>query len=200
MRSTSRVFFAAFLGLAGLSCGSDSGSETSGATCGGDTCGGPVEGSWKLSDACFNVLEQPKLEGCPDAVADLVVQTSDGNITFRDDVYERHIEVLTKLVLKLPASCKEDRECSEIGTRLASAGATLTCEDGDGDGCECSASLTSTFNDSGAYKIRGNRVEIVGDTLEYCVQGDTLSMRPSLETKMSGSAVTSILQTTFQKN
>lgn len=170
-------------------------------------CGGDIEGSWKLAEGCYMVLEQPKLEFCPTATAELHAHKAEGNITFQKDSYVRHTEIDTELVLKLPAKCqeqedsKEKKACTSFGARLSN-GATLVCADADNkaDGCECSASLTTTGNDSGPYKIRGNKVELVGETLDYCVKDKKLTLRPSESIKMSGVAVTSQLQTTFEQN
>jgi hypothetical protein len=80
--------------------------------------------------------------------------------------------------------------------------AMLICADADGEmnGCGCSASLKSTLSQSGEFTIRGNRVQLVGEELGYCVKGDTLMLRPTESINMSGSNATSILQTTFSRN
>ena len=199
-RSVSASLLLCLLGL-GLGCGG-SDSEGDGAMCGGvDACGGKLEGSWKLSNACFIVLEQPKLEFCKTATAELHAKMSDGNVTFEKDSYERHMQIETELLLKLPKQCKDDnnKECSAFGGRL-SGGTTLSCDDADGGGCECTAGLSATYNDSGQYTIRGNKVELTGDTFDYCVKGGTLTLKPTQAINMSGSPVTSQLQTSFEKN
>lgn len=201
MRSTRLALLVLFVSLTTHACG-DSDSDDEGPMCGDlQSCGGKLEGSWKLDEGCYIVLEQPMLESCPNATAELHARKVEGNITFEKETYERHFEIETELLLKLPAECKDGKECSSMGTTLRN-GSTLICADADkaADGCECSASLTTTGNDSGPFTIRGNRVELVGETLDYCVKGSTLTLRPSESIKMSGVAVTSQLQTTFQKN
>lgn len=190
--------------LAGMACGSDS--QDGGAACGDfDACGGKLEGGWKLTDACFIILEPPKLDFCEGATADLQAKKAEGSLTFEAETYERHIELETLFTLDLPQDCKqqagETRACSAFGGTLQNGGA-LVCEDAtSGGGCTCTTTLMSTFNDSGAYTIRGNRVELVSESVDYCVKGETLTLRPTVSISMSGASGTnSQLQTTFEKN
>lgn len=207
MRSARFALLALFVSLTGHACGDSDEGDSDGPMCGGvQSCGGDLEGSWKLSEGCFIVLEQPKLDFCPTATAELHATKAEGSITFQKDSYVRHTEIETELLLKLPAKCqeqdgKEKKACTSFGATLSN-GASLVCSDADNkaDGCECTASLTTTGNDSGQYNIRGNKVELVGETLDYCIKGDKLTLRPSESVKMSGVAVTSQLQTTFEKN
>jgi hypothetical protein len=207
MRVVTPVFLVVIMSLTGLACG-DSGADSNadGPTCSGDgACGGKLEGSWKLDDACYVVLKQPEISGCPDATAELHAREFDGSISFDGDSYERHVEIETEMVLKLPEKCQEEggkkKECVSFGGPLRN-GSTLICADADGDndGCECSALLKSTFNEDGAFTIRGNRVQLVAEQLDYCVKGDKLTLKPTESINMSGTEVTSQLQTTFVKN
>lgn len=202
MRSTRLVFLTIILSLGGFACGDSDDANGDGPMCGElDACGGKLEGSWKLEDACFIVLEQPKLGFCEEATAELHARMSDGSITFEDDVFDRNYEINAEMILKLPESCREDKKCTDMGATLQN-GAMLICADADGEknGCECSASLKSTLSQSGEFTIRGNRVQLVGEELGYCVKGDTLTLRPTESINMSGSNATSILQTTFSRN
>lgn len=206
MRRARLVFLGLIVSLVGFACGDSDSDSGDGPMCGdAPTCGGKLAGSWTLEDACFIVLSQPKLNFCPTAVAELHSKMSEGSVTFEDDVYERHIELETELLLKLPAKCQgegdEKKECNAFSMQLSNGG-TLTCEsaDNEADGCECTATLMSRFNDSGEYSIRGNRVVLVGEELDYCVQGGKLTLRPSKGIDMSGTPVTSQLQTTFTRN
>ena len=202
MRSTRLVLLTIILSLGGFACGDSDDSNEDGPMCGDfDACGGKLEGSWKLEDACYVVLEQPKLGFCDEATAELHARTTDGSITFEDDTFERNYEIETELVLKIPESCRDDKECTAMGDTLDN-GATLLCGNADGEksGCECSATFTSTLSQSGEFTIRGNRVQLVSEELGYCVKGDTLTLRPTSNINMSGSNATSIMQTTFSRN
>ena len=202
MRSTRLALLTFILSLGGFACGDSDDSNADGPMCGEfDACGGKLEGSWKLEDACYIVLEQPKLGFCEEATAELHARMTDGSITFEDDTFERNYEISTEMILKIPESCLDGKACVDMGTTLQN-GATLTCADADGEnnGCECSASLSSTLSQSGEFTIRGNRVQLVGEELGYCVKGDTLTLRPTSSINMSGTSATSILQTTFSRN
>ena len=202
MRSTRLVIFTFIVGLVGFACGGSDDPKADGPMCGEfDACGGKLEGSWKLEDACFIVLEQPKLGFCEEATAELHGRMSDGSVTFEDDTFERNYEINIEMLLKIPESCRADKPCTDMGETLQN-GATLVCADADGEnnGCECSASLSSTLSQSGAFTIRGNRVQLVSEELGYCVKGDTLTLRPTASINMSGTNATSILQTTFSRN
>jgi hypothetical protein len=182
-----------------LSCGG-SDSDGEGGMCSEDaSCGGKLEGSWKLADACYTVLEQPDYPGCTGVTAELSAM-ADGNVTFEKDSYDRHMQVDLTLTFNFPAKCKEDkkRECKDFEGTLGS-GATLACKDADG-GCKCTADQPSTTNDSGGYTIRGNKVELVGDTFDYCVKGNRLTLKPTRPARMSGSEATSEVQFSFDKN
>jgi hypothetical protein len=189
-----------FLSVGAAACGSDSG-DAAGACGDFDACGGAIKGSWKLKDACFIILEQPSISSCPSATADLHAKKSSGSLTVDEDTYERHIEIETELTLTLPKECqKSGTSCSEQGGALKNGG-TLVCKDGSAGGCECTTTLTSTFNDAGAYTVRGTKVELVSESVEYCSKGNTLTLRPTVSISMSGTVgTTSQLQTTFEKN
>lgn len=203
MRSTRLVFFTFILSLGGFACGSDDDSNGDGPMCGEfEACGGKLEGSWKLADACYIVTEQPKFGSCEEVTAELHARSAEGSITFEDDTFERSYDLDTEIILKLPQSCIDEGEkCTDMGATLMN-GATLVCADADGEnnGCECSASLGSTLTQSGELGIRGNRVQLVGEELGYCVKGDTLTLRQSQSINMSGSNATSLLQFTFERN
>ena len=202
MRSTRLALLTFILSLGGLACGDTDDSNGDGPMCGAfDACGGKLEGSWKLEDACYVVLEQPKLGFCDEATAELQARMTEGSITFEDDTFERNYEIETELILNIPESCRGDKECIAMGDTLDN-GATLVCGNADGEksGCACSALFTSRTSQSGEFTIRGNRVQLVGEELGYCVKGDTLTLRPTSTINMSGSNATSILQTTFSRN
>lgn len=204
MRSTNAVLCSLLLGLGELACGGSNG-DGDAPMCGEfEACGGKLEGSWKLADACYIVLEQPNLGSCEEATAELHAHMVEGSVTFEGDTFERNYEIETKMVLKLPNSClDEGEECKDISAPLSN-GPTLICADAEGDGekkdCECSASLTSRLSQRGEFTIRGNRVQLVGEELGYCVKGDTLTLRPTASIQMSGTNATSILQSTFERN
>ena len=196
MRSVSGCLLV--LGLV-LGCGGDD-SGGDGAMCSGDSsCGGKLEGSWKLADACFTIVEQPDYPGCSDVTAALEAKT-DGNVTFEKDVYERHMQVDTQLTFNFSAKCKNDlkRDCKDFEGQLSGA-VTLSCKDADG-GCKCSAQQPATTNDGGGFTIRGNKVELQGDTYDYCVKGNRLTLKPTRPAQMSGTQSTYETQFLFDKN
>jgi hypothetical protein len=201
MQSISKCWLSSLLALAlCLSCAGDDSSDD-GAMCSGDgPCGGKLEGSWKLAVACYIIIEQPKLPSCPEATAELHATLSDGNITFEKDSYERHLNIETQMKLNIPAKCKDadKRECDsykDLSTRTM-----LSCKDA-AQGCECTADFAPTLtNDSGGYTIRGNKVDLTGDSFDYCVKNNKLTLQPTKPIAMSGTPVTSQLQTSFEKN
>jgi hypothetical protein len=204
MRSTRLVFLTFILSLGGFACGSsDDDSSGDGPMCGDfAACGGKLEGSWNLTEACYIVTEQPKLGSCEGVTAELHARKVEGSVTFEGDTFERSYDISTEFILKYPQSCiDEGKKCTDMGGTL-DGGATIVCADADGEnnGCECSASLSSALTQSGEVGIRGNRVQLVGDELGYCVKGDTLTLRQTQSINMSGSNATSLLQFTFERN
>lgn len=197
-----RLVFLAFLGLGGWACGDSDDSNGDGPMCGEfEACGGKLEGSWTLEDACFVVLEQPKLGFCKEATAELQTRFAEGSVTFDDDLFTRSYALEADMLLKLPESCRGDAQCSDMSTELQT-GTTLLCKNAEGDnnGCECTVTLISNLTQDGGFTIRGNRVQLGGEELGYCVKGDTLTLRPTSSINMSGINTTSILQTTFKRN
>jgi len=79
-------------------------------------------------------------------------------------------------------------------------GASLVCDEAEDGGCDCSATVTSTFNDDSVYSVRGTRLDLRAESVDYCVKDERLTLRPVVSINMAGTQVTSKLVTTFSKN
>jgi hypothetical protein len=208
MRSKHLVFLGLIAGLAGFACGGsddDDAGNGDGPMCRDSSCGGKLDGTWKLSEACYVVVSQPDLPMCAGAKAELHARMVEGSLTVEGDTYERHSVIQTELILKRPPACQGEGDkktaCNELGGTLSN-GARLICADADNaaDGCECTTTVETTVNDSGQLTIRGNRVSFVGEDLDYCVKDGKLTLQQSKAINMSGTPVTSQLQTSYERN
>ncbi|MET0384392.1 MAG: hypothetical protein ABW321_00465 [Polyangiales bacterium] len=174
--------WAVSLGMLSMpACGSDS---DSGPACEDKACGGDIEGSWEVTEACYKVLKQPELE-CKEARADMQVDDASGAIVFDTDTFSIDAALNLRLVLNYPASCKAEASDSCAGFEGVVLGSPVDCVAA-ADGCVCEAEFVAQVTDNGIYDISGNQVELPGGDSDYCVQGDTLTIRPTLSMAVDG--------------
>lgn len=179
------------------------GGDDDGASCNASACGGDLLGKWKLTSGCYTVLEQPELDFCASASAELHLDKASGTVVFDTDTYSRDFEVTARMTLSLPEKCKHQPDttyaCGDLSADLE-GGNPLTCKDASDGGCTCTASFPSKYMESGIYTKKGNQVQLVSGLTDYCVSGKTLVMRPMVKMTMGMMGdMTSTLQTTLEK-
>jgi hypothetical protein len=194
-------FLARVTALAALAACGGSGDDAD--SCNASACGGDLLGKWKLTGGCFVVLQQPELEFCSSASAELHLQEGSGTLVFDKDTYSRDFDLTARLMLSLPEKCKHqpdtEYDCSDLSTTL-SAGNKLECKDASGGGCSCEATYLSKQMDSGIYTKKGNQVQLVPGLTDYCVSGSSLTVKPVISMSMGKMGdMTSVLQATLQK-
>jgi hypothetical protein len=146
-------------------------------------CGGDVAATWDIAGVCSVVPdgETPFHAGCDDAVVDIVLDGS-GTITFKDDLtYEASIQITSAFDVHFPAGCADS--CTNIGMIDG-----VECVDSDDGGCDCTGELEPAPDTaSGTYVAEGDTLtmtaepdqgeEPMPEENEYCVDGDTLTVR-----------------------
>ncbi len=143
-----------------------------GAQCGELTaCGGDVVATWSIVDQC--------LTGFPDSQNCGVTLVSDninvtGSVTFNaDGTFTQNLATTGTLVTNIPAGCFQGAvtNCAMLNN------ATTECTGNASVACECTISQNETSTEPGLYTTAGNSITIDGVASDYCVDGDTLSVK-----------------------
>jgi hypothetical protein len=178
------------------------GGDDDAGSCNAKACGGELLGKWKLTSGCYTVHEQPMLDFCTSASAELNLDKASGTVIFDKDTYSRDFELTARLTLSLPEKCKHQEdtelECEDLSAELEE-GNPLVCKDS-GGGCSCTALFPTKYMESGIYTKKGNQVELRSVLTDYCVSGKTMVLRPTVTMSMGQMGdMTSTLQTTLEK-
>lgn len=165
-----------------------SGNNGQGFTATGDTCegteftacGGALTGTWALTSGCVTPTALPMYSECADV--DIAVTTSasgewtvadDGTYTVNNTFFDAELDAT------VPKSCLDEGE---------------TCTDNaiddegtdDGDACVLNYGHDVLLSSDGEYTVddAANTVELTneGRAFEYCVDGDTLTLRKVTDT------------------
>ena len=192
----------AALACCALGCGS-SDDDPAGDSCSKvAACGGDVSGKWKLSHACFIVLDQPGLDYCKEATATIDVMSASGSFEFDKGTYTREIDLKATVTLHVPVSCKQQPSgtltCEDLSGPTATGDLSCTTES-NGD-CTCLTQVPNMTKESGTYTVSDNELQTPTGNLEFCAKGSRLTLRPTVEMGMGimGTAH-SLLQTTYDK-
>ena len=205
-----QVWVSAALGIGALigcdpSSQEDSNVGGGAAACGSFTaCGGDLEGTWELEKLCLDV--DPAMFGaidnpaCSDFVQDVRVM-ADGMLTVTSDTLTFSGTLDMDIDFRFSDACLQASAgdttiktnaqlCSSLqdgleeGAQEPDAAITsATCSAG-AAACNCTASAPpQTISSSGAYSVTGNTLmDPDGETSEYCVQGDSLTLRGEMMT------------------
>jgi hypothetical protein len=148
-------------------------------------CGGDLVGTWDFTLSCLTLPddflsgdggEDPFAE-CGGATFNAVVDLT-GSITFEEDgTYAVSTMQDIDITISVPKECFMGQPCTSLGDDENPA-------TDKGDACEVMMSSTESSDDTGTYEIEGNTLITTGDDDgvasepdEYCVQGDTLTVR-----------------------
>ncbi len=152
--------------------------------CALESCGGDPAGTWSWVESC---LAPPVPATCAEAEASADVDLTSGTITFNGDgSYEMHTEGTITFSESFPADCLGKGTCADLAATLPPPPPGRTCEDSGDGGCDCTGTMPANVNEVGTWEIGGNvittdyvnpRGEPTTDEWEFCVAGDTLSMR-----------------------
>jgi hypothetical protein len=148
-----------------------------------DACGGDVEGTWEFSLGCANVGDglADAFGECPGLVATIGLDVS-GTVTFEDDgTYAMDLTREAQIELALPTSClMGGTMCSDYADFSDGASAEL-----DGDVCNISfGEPAEAAEQMGTFELEGSTLALMdseatepADFDEYCVEGNTITVR-----------------------
>lgn len=201
----------AVLGCGGDDSGSSSGDspmqlEKADGTCNSVSgCGGDLTGNWAVEDACFQVLEQPTVDGCPGATLTVKLDDKSGTWSFKDGSFNADFTLIGRSVLHVPASCRTINgtmhDCSEFND-TTSDGLPLTCSMLSSGDCACSIPESSNTKGNGMYTATGSKLDLGGQAaLQYCVKGDHLYIGGEMDVSMGmgGESARGALQLAMKK-
>jgi hypothetical protein len=162
----------------------DAGLPTLPACTGFNACGGSIVGTWKLPakvlcGSAGSATAVPSSCSPNNNLADLL---QSGTLTFTDSgtwissMIFKGTETLT-----YPASCLGGgATCADRAANLPDAGMVGSCVENTSGLCVCTYDLDNTpISGQGTYTTSGGRLSVVGSdpsSMDYCVQGNTLSM------------------------
>jgi hypothetical protein len=154
-------------------------------------CGGYIVGTWSYQRMC-NAATSSGSQICPGEEASLEVQAS-GTTTFRNDgTYGTSALMNGTAQFTYPSSCLTalSLSCDQVGATLTAGGMrdggiSGSCATGAAGSCVCDETIANhASNEQGTYVIEGTTVTTTKsgaataqNPSDYCVQGNTLTMR-----------------------
>jgi len=147
-----------------------------------NACSGSIVGTWKLPGKVLcgsKGTATPPPSGCTTSnnLADLE-QT--GTLMFSTDgTWVSTITFKGTETLSYPATCLSGGTCAGQADSLPDAGMVGSCVENSAGLCVCTYTLDMTSTGHGTYTTSAGKLSVVGNTpsaLDYCVQGNTLSM------------------------
>jgi hypothetical protein len=167
-------------------------------------CGGDPTGNWTVDDACFQILMQPQFDICPDANVTVRLDDKSGTWSFKDGTFSADFTLIGRTVIHLPAACRmQDGDmlaCSDFN-ETTQDGLPLTCSMAANGDCNCSVPESSSSRGGGMYTTTGSKLDLGGQTLQYCVKGDHLYIGGEMDVSMgmSGDKARGALQMALKK-
>ena len=167
--------------IAVFGCG---GGSTAPDHCGAfSACGGNIVGTWELSSYCAGAFATST---CEVGVGSVSFEGSVTTTFKTDGTYATTPPTSLAMSLTYSAGCFGDAgaslSCADI--KENSATSSVTCTGDIASSCTCNIATTSPSDSAptGTYSVSGTQVISKGDnqsnssTMDYCVQGDTLSI------------------------
>jgi len=168
----------------GGSSGADAGLSTLPACTGFNACGGSIVGTWKLPGKvlCGSAGSGTQLPSSCTARNNLAELLQSGTLAFSDSgTWVSSMTFDGTETLTYPASCLSGgATCASRGSNSADAGMVGSCAENTSGACVCTYTLDNmTMVGQGTYTTSGGRLSVVGSdpsSMDYCVQGNTLTM------------------------
>lgn len=170
--------------LALAACSGSTDSPGGGGSCAWNgACGGDNVGTWSLQSECIVGTPSPPAS-CPKETIHLSPQVS-GTLDYgADGTYTSNVTAVVTESFNMPASCHTGTDCASIETDLKSTtGITsASCTGSASTACSCTFTESLSVPSSGTWTASGGTITVdfgSGNTVgqNYCVQGNTLTMR-----------------------
>lgn len=187
------AYYAVVAGITILQLGCGGGSDGL-ATCGAfSACGGDLAGKWSIDGVCVddNLADAMEAEmelpaACDGIVKDIDVDIS-GTFQYANGTETADVSMAYSVQFDYTATCLtamagttisvDQTICSALASSQGSAdGFDTTCKLASG-GCSCAMSISkNSIQDTDTYSTNGGTLSYGdGESVEYCVAGDTLT-------------------------
>lgn len=160
-----------------------------------EPCGGDPEGTWTVQDVCLNNGRELFASTIGPACASAYQSASvagEGRYELADGQASSEFELSTSVVLAFDDSCIQSilgksataaSQCANLAAALSTDPnfASVAC---DVEGAKCVCELAApqvSSGDDGAYQVRDNELIIDGKPVPFCVDGETMTIKPTLE-------------------
>jgi hypothetical protein len=160
-----------------------------------EACGGDPEGTWTVQDVCLNngreLFASTIGAACADAYRAASVE-GEGSYELAEGQASSEFNLNTSVVLAFDDSCIQSilgksataaSQCANLARALSADPnfASVACEVEDAD-CVCElAAPEVTSGEDGAYQVRDNELVIDGKPVPFCIDGDTMTIKPTIE-------------------
>ncbi len=162
-----------------VACGGDDGSVSNDpALCESfSPCGGDPIGSWSLAGFCI-VDNDVSFDECPGATVDNNDSRSGSVQLNSDNSYQVDVTNNSQFTISVPGNClTEANDCSSVGQEDES----LVCSGDPASSCTCTSEDITVDMTTGTWAVSDNTITLTNedgtDTLEFCVEGNTLTLR-----------------------
>lgn len=160
-----------------------------------EACGGDPEGTWTVKDVCLNngreLFASTIGPACASAYQAASVQ-GEGRYELAEGQASSQFELNTSVVLAFDDSCIQSilgksataaSQCANLAAALSRDPnfASVAC---DVEDAKCVCELTApelSSGDDGAYQVRDNELIIDGKPVPFCIDGETMTIKPTLE-------------------
>lgn len=183
-------------------CGDGGGGDLP--TCGAFTaCGGDITGTWTFDGVCSegdiasSIVDTGDLPAeCKDAVKSLAIDVS-GTLTYANGTETSDVNLTMKMGMVYSSACITAVSGTPVAVTqafcdtLASSydpvdGPTVVCKLASG-GCDCTMTMAEHTQESDTYMVSGGTLTYSdGDSVEFCVSGSKLTVRPSTDAGSPG--------------
>jgi len=147
-----------------------------------NACGGSIVGTWKLPGKVLcgsKGTATPPPSGCM-TINNLADLEQTGTLMFSaDGTWVSNITFRGTETLSYPVSCLSGGTCAGQSATLPDAGMVGSCVENGAGLCVCTYTLDMSASGHGTYTTSAGKLSVVGSTpsaMDYCVQGNTLSM------------------------
>ena len=194
MKHTPLLLTLAGIAMFSFGCGGGGGGNVP--ACGAfSSCGGDIAGTWTFDGVCTEgdiTSAMMDTSGLPPECSDIIKSFSlniSGTLTYANGTETSDMTLNMSVKVLYSSACigaeagmpvtATQSLCDTISSSASSTdGPTMTCKLASG-GCDCNMTMTESSQGSETYTVSGSTLTYSdGDTLEFCVSGNNLTVRP----------------------
>jgi hypothetical protein len=136
-------------------------------------CGGDIKGTWVFKQFCVDLAPIGN-SNCPTMTGSTDFDMNEREIVFGDTTFTAPAGTMTiSSTINYPRSCIDNATCAQLEQSIGG-----TCTENPADVCRCTTQSQEPLEaKTNTYTVNGNTIVSDGDTMEYCVKGDLLSVK-----------------------